>query len=156
MYLSVSACTVCTVSILCTLLSEVYSILYDPDKWTHTIPSISTEGVSVRPPDTSPDTSQPSKPAAADPKPNVEKNQKKWFGVLRVDGVIVDTHRSTEYVRSVNSIMRRLLLRAVFDIVCSSLFVYSVCLPSLSLSTQSIQSLLRPLRGLRRLRGRQK
>ena len=49
-------------------------------------------GVSVRPPDTSPDTSQPSKPAAADPKPNVEKNQKKWFGVLRVDGVIVDTY----------------------------------------------------------------
>lgn len=35
--------SVCTVSILCTLLSEVYSILYDPDKWTHTIPSISTE-----------------------------------------------------------------------------------------------------------------
>ena len=44
---------------------------------------------SVRPPDT-----KPSKPAAADPKPNVEKNQKKWFGVLRVDGVIVDTHGS--------------------------------------------------------------
>lgn len=97
-------------------------------------------GVSVRPPDTSPDTSQPSKPAAADPKPNVEKNQKKWFGVLRVDGVIVDTHRSTEYVRSVNSIMRRLLLRAVFDIVCSSLFVYSVCLPPLSLYSVHTES----------------
>lgn len=80
----ISVYSLCMYSVHC-----LYTPYYEAGQMDTYIPyHPSLLGTYVRIPQTP---AQPSKPAAADPKAKRGEKQKKWFGVLRVDGVIVDT-----------------------------------------------------------------